>query len=348
MRLNDLDLQDSQRIELLRLYELTFYRMGPPDEETRKRVILQIEDALPSARREINSLSVELLCYVQSPNVAGIGLKLLSRAPTQEEQLDYARSLRFLKSGWSDDRRRQFFGWISRAHDYKGGQNFEKIIEEIQAEALIGLSDEQLATVKELLEATTADQPSAVATKQRAFVKDWTRDDLLPLLEGDLRARNFDLGREMFAAANCFACHRFNEEGGAAGPDLTALSGRFTSRDILESVLEPSKVISDQFAAVTISTKEGRVITGRIVNYNDGEMHINTNMLDPLAIEKCNQSSVDELEKSDVSMMPQGLLNTLSKEEILVLFAYLLSRGDPNHAAFAESATGGYSSSPAN
>ena len=62
----------------------------------------------------------------------------------------------------------------------------------------------------------------------------------------------------MFAAANCYACHHFAGDGGAVGPDLTGLAGRFSPRDILESVLEPSKVISDQYAASVITTTTGK------------------------------------------------------------------------------------------
>ena len=55
--------------------------------------------------------------------------------------------------------------------------------------------------------------------------------------------RDFDRGRKLFGEAQCFSCHRFDNEGGAQGPDLTSVAGRFSQRDLLESVVEPSKVI---------------------------------------------------------------------------------------------------------
>ena len=64
----------------------------------------------------------------------------------------------------------------------------------------------------------------------------------------------------MFAAANCFACHRFAGEGGSFGPDLSGLAGRFSARDLLESVVEPSKVISDQYQAMVMRMADGRTV----------------------------------------------------------------------------------------
>ena len=85
----------------------------------------------------------------------------------------------------------------------------------------------------------------------------------------------------MFGEAKCFACHRFASEGGAFGPDLTALAGRFNAKDLIESIVEPSKVISDQYAAVNIVTTDGKVVSGRIINLFGDKMSVNTDMLDP-------------------------------------------------------------------
>jgi putative heme-binding domain-containing protein len=161
-------------------------------------------------------------------------------------------------------------------------------------------------------------------------------DELAALLEADLHHRDFDRGRAMFAAANCFGCHRFADEGGAIGPDLTILAGRFSRRDILESIIEPNKVISDQYAAVQIVTLEGRVVVGRIVNLAGDVVQVNTNMLDPDALVSIDRNQIEEMAPSKVSMMPAGLLNTLSESEVLDLVAFLLSRGDRDNPMFRE------------
>src|SRR5205823_3890236 len=93
--------------------------------------------------------------------------------------------------------------------------------------------------------------------------------------------RDFDRGRALFAAGNCFSCHRFANEGGIQGPDITMAAGRFSARDLLESIIEPSKEISDQYAAVTINTIDGKMIVGRIINLDGNNLSVLPNMLEP-------------------------------------------------------------------
>jgi putative heme-binding domain-containing protein len=99
--------------------------------------------------------------------------------------------------------------------------------------------------------------------------------------------------------------------------------------------MEPDKVISDQYAAVVVVTADGKVVTGRVVNFHDNEVQVNTNMLDPNAIEKIDRRDIEEMSAAETSMMPSGLLNTLNEEELLDLMAFLLSRGDRKHKMFA-------------
>ena len=75
------------------------------------------------------------------------------------------------------------------------------------------------------------------------------------------------------------------------------MSGRFSSRDVLESVIDPGKVISDQFQAVQIVTINGKVVTGRIVNLAGDALRISTNMLDPDAITSVDRKQIDEMRK---------------------------------------------------
>ncbi len=168
----------------------------------------------------------------------------------------------------------------------------------------------------------------------RPFVKEWTLDELAPAVETGLKDRDYDRGRVLFAAAKCFSCHRYNDEGGGLGPDLSGVAGRFSARDLLESIVVPSKTISDQYESVTIATTDGRVITGRIVNLHGDNLMINPDMLDPNNMVNVPRSQIEEIKRSPVSMMPVGLLNTLKKDEVLDLFAYLLSRGDRQSPMF--------------
>jgi tRNA(Ser,Leu) C12 N-acetylase TAN1 len=85
-----------------------------------------------------------------------------------------------------------------------------------------------------------------------------------------------------------------------------------------------------------VTTTDGKVVVGRIVNLNDNNIMINTNMLDPNALVSVDTRKIESKEVSKVSMMPAGLLDTFREDEILDLVAFLLSRGDRNHKLFKQ------------
>ena len=165
-------------------------------------------------------------------------------------------------------------------------------------------------------------------------MKKYTVDELVPVVEKGLTNRDFAKGRNLFGETKCFACHRFNNEGGGMGPDLTVISGRYGVRDLLEKVITPSKNISDQYAAIVVTTVNGKQVVGRIVNLNGDNIQINTDMLDPNKLVGVNRNQVESIGASKISMMPESLIDTLNHDEILDLVAYLYSRGDRNHKAF--------------
>ena len=138
----------------------------------------------------------------------------------------------------------------------------------------------------------------------------------------------------MFAAAGCFACHRFDNQGGMTGPDLTSAGRRYSPRDLLDQVVNPSKVINDQFSSVIVVTDEGLVHTGVVVNLNGDTMTLNTDLTDPNKRVSIDRKAVEELTVSKVSPMPVGLFDRMTQEEILDLVAYLISGGNPEHEMF--------------
>jgi putative heme-binding domain-containing protein len=328
-------LTEAQRIDLVRVYSVLFNRMGRPDDATTARLVARLDPHYPAKSRELNVELCNLLVYLRSDEVAAKTLDLMAKALTQEEQIDYARALRVLKTGWTPELRTAYFSWFPRAAGFKGGASFGGFLGNIRRDALANLTDSEKAALKPILEAPAPARSAAISVAPRPHVKDWTVDELVPTVEVGLKQkRDFDRGRQLFAAASCFACHRFNNEGGAAGPDLTGVSGRFSTRDLLEAVVLPSKVISDQYEAITVATNDGKVVTGRVVNLHGDVMTINTDMRDPNALANVDRRRIEETKPSLVSMMPEGLLNTLDRDEVLDLVAYLLSRGDRNQPMF--------------
>src|SRR5262249_42061258 len=156
-----------------------------------------------------------------------------------EGQIDIVRSLRFLETGWTLDTRRKLFEWMNRASAYKGANNFAIFMKELKADAVARLPEKDHEALKDVIDAPAPTQVTPPAAKPRPFVKKWTMAELRPLVESKLKGRDFDHGRAMFGAANCFGCHKFVNEGGSVGPELTALAGRFSPADILESILDP-------------------------------------------------------------------------------------------------------------
>jgi len=229
--------------------------------------------------------------------------------------------------------RQQYFQWFLKAANYRGGMSFEGFLKNIKDDAVRTLTPQERAALAPIINARPV-AAAPFAAKARPVVKQYKMEDLAPLLDSGLVKRDFDRGRKLFGEASCFACHRFDNEGGAQGPDLTQAAGRFSARDLLESIVEPSKVISDQYIAHDIETTDGKQFYGRIINHSNDNIIINTNMLDPSATVSIDRRMIESMRESKVSMMPTALLDTLKEDEILDLMAYLLSRGDRSHAMF--------------
>jgi putative heme-binding domain-containing protein len=85
----------------------------------------------------------------------------------------------------------------------------------------------------------------------------------------------------MYRSIMCATCHRFNGDGGSIGPDLTGSGNRYTLRDLLENIIDPSKVISDQYDSHEITKKDGSVLIGRIVVEENEKVFLMTNPFAP-------------------------------------------------------------------
>ncbi|MDG0965211.1 MAG: c-type cytochrome, partial [Opitutales bacterium] len=149
-----------------------------------------------------------------------------------------------------------------------------------------------------------------------------------------LKGRNFKVGRRMFAAGGCYACHRFGNQGGMNGPDLTSAGGRYSTHDLLEQIMYPSKEINEQFVPTFVTLKSGQTLSGVVVNLNGDRITLNTDLYDPNQRTNVQRKEVQSMGPSTVSPMPPGLLNMMEKEEVIDLLAYILSGGNPQHQFF--------------
>ena len=327
-------LTDSQRLDLVRAYSLAFTRMGAPDSAARARLTAKFDPLFPSPSKELNAELAQMLIYLEAPTAAAKVMAKLEKAPTQEEQMDYARALRVLKTGWTPELRKTYFEWYLKAVNFRGGASLAGFLRDMKADAVANLDEGSKLALKPILEAKPVRKSPAALLGERTVFKEWSVKDLEAAVQKGLKGRNFNRGREMVGAVGCFNCHRFDNEGGAVGPDLTGVAGRFNARDLLESIIEPSKEVSDQYAAIVVQKTDDTEVTGRIVNLNEETLMVNPNMLDPNDMISIRRSDIKSIAPSKMSMMPEGLLNPLKEDEILDLLAFLLSRGDAHSKMF--------------
>ena len=332
-------LKQAQKLTHLRALQITLVRFGRPAQAIVEQLNQKLNPLYPADTFEENWLLCELLAWLQSPTVAAKTLDLMETSSTQEEQLQYARSLRMLRAGWNINLRTRYFNWFLKADSYRGGASFDIFLKFIREDAVASLDADSKASLKTLL-ATKPVRKSVIENLGSIFenreAQDWTLATLAAAANSDLNSRNYENGKRMFAAAACFACHRFNNQGGITGPDLTSAGRRYSPHDLLDQIINPSKVINDQFSAVVVVTDAGVIHTGVVVNLNGDSLMLNTDLTNPNQQVRLNRNEIDEISISNVSPMPKGLLAKMTRDEILDLIAYIISGGNSQHELFRE------------
>ncbi|MBL9126284.1 MAG: c-type cytochrome [Verrucomicrobiales bacterium] len=346
-------LDEDHRLLKYRVIQLSFLRQGRPTPALLKLAVDKLSPRFPAASWAENRELTRLLLWLEAPGTIPRVLDLLEHANSQQQQIHYVSQLRRVRDGWTPADRRRFFSWWLQPRDhlqrpgsllhwfhdvgreYVDGANLQRLLEGFRREAENTLSDSERAALADLLAAPVAGVQN-VAAEPRAFVRAWTTADILPHLDAVDSGRNFERGRRAFIDTQCYACHRLGNTGGAAGPELSAVASKYGRREILEALLEPSKVINEQFRNLRVFLKDGEDVTGRLLRESDAEMVLE---LDPLTRteQAVAKSNVESVRPSDVSAMPEGLLATLERDEILDLLAFLESGGRPDAPAFRKS-----------
>jgi putative heme-binding domain-containing protein len=164
----------------------------------------------------------------------------------------------------------------------------------------------------------------AAVVTMAAGMQKATPDEIFAYQNAHETAGSPDAGRPVFEKT-CAGCHRFGEAiGKDVGPDLTTIVSRFKRRDILESILWPSKVISDQYKSESFEMTGGSVITGVVVREDATRIFVRTaeSPERPVQVAKAQVTNRGE---STVSLMPVGLLDPYSEEDIANLLAFLMA-----------------------
>ena len=305
------------------------------------RIVEQIESLvshLPSngnaygrcgASSNLMGASTSLLASFGSTKSVLVASAALLNSPVQEQRLHALLALRNVDSGWTLETRNKYFQSLNEGSSFVRGEGMEKFLKQIRSDATAKLSDEERRVLADLIEPTSDSTEVPPAVVQRQAVKQWSMNDLVPRLSADPYKPDRQRGAVVFVDAMCSRCHRSGARGPAVGPDLTQVANRFSRKDILQSIIEPSHVVAENYRKVQVATKDGRVLVGRVLiegDYRSQKLQIATDSLNASETIEIEKSEIESIRESAISPMPSGLVDGFQAEEILDLLEYLSMR----------------------
>ncbi|MCH2209358.1 MAG: DUF1080 domain-containing protein [Lentisphaerales bacterium] len=365
-QLNKIDYKSASNNKFLaaiRSYQLAFTRLDKPREQDAKAVIATLNPLFPAKDNFINRELCQVLLYLNAPGIVSKTVqemltateeqkKLLSdeilnrndrykRAAQKMEQFrpniqqfSLAFSLRSITDGWTKADRASYFSWFPRAKTWQGGNSFAIFIEISRKEALANVKDKIAQAKYDDISNKSLIPPRAI-TPPKGPGQMWTVASATKAVEKNLTGRNFKSGENLYHAVACASCHRFAGEGSGIGPDLTGSANRYSIRDMMENIIEPSKVLSDQYSSTVFKMKDGSEVIGRKGTQEDGIQHLMTNPYSADYTADIKVANIISQKEWHISPMPPGLINSLNKDELSDLIAYIFSAGNEEHKYFA-------------
>jgi putative heme-binding domain-containing protein len=364
-------LSESQHLDLLRAVELVLVRFGLPDAAVKWQVINYLDQQYPAKTNNLNRSLSKILVFLDAPDAVEKTMALLATAKDDPEeqktftqssdlimrnpqygmdiagmlanvppqqQTFYAVALSEAKTGWTPELREKYFHWFYNAFSFKGGHSFVGFINLARKNALKNVPHEKLAYFNTISGDSIVNRSqlglTANAIQPKGPGKDWEVDTAMVLLKDGLHNRNFENGKAMFAASLCITCHTMRGEGGTVGPDLTQVGSRFSYKDMLVAIVDPSKSISDQFAATVFYLKDGSSVVGRLMNQDADKYYVSQNPFAPQTLREIAKKDVIRTRLSEVSVMLPGLINRLNPEELKDLLGYLKAGGNAKDSIF--------------
>lgn len=337
-------LTDEQKLILLRILQITWARHGQTDPQRSHQWAALLNPFYPAQSWTLNRELARILIFLQSPGAVENSVRLLLDTRLQEEQIHYISQLRNVRTGWSPALRRRFFDWWNqpsqaRQHPadllqwfadvgrrYVDGVWLNRYLRDFRRDAIATLTPAERDELADLLRAP-ATSAQMIPAASRPWVKEWTMADFEPEMDRASARPQLERGRKLFAEAQCLSCHRFGNDGGSSGPELNALGSKYNRRDILQSILEPSKVVAEAYQNKTVTLRNGEILTGRITRETPGSIDLELNSASN-ARESISRKDIQEIQPSLLSPMPEGLLNSFTRQEILDLIDYL-QPGEP-------------------
>ena len=295
-----------------------------------------IAPRFPSTDERLNREYAITMAYANRPEAID---KILEQIPQGEDeqalQIHYVYALREIKNGWTPEQKRSLLAWFQKAKEWRGGASFSGFINRLFDSSLdVFNAQETEAAYAAIPEYAPVDddgllaslrrradhvQPSVFARKRGSSL--YSEQEIFEYMMYDpmTTLASNDTGMEVFEEA-CANCHRFGDVGKDYGPDLTTIANRFTRSDLLEATLWPSRTISDQYTGWRIETKDD-VYSAMISNEDEESVTMLIPDLDqPVTI---SRDSIVDMRVSEVSLMPEGLLDEFEMRSVAGLFRLL-------------------------
>ena len=304
-----------QQIDLFRTIEITLSRMGNPGSSLDDQLTGYLDPKYPSGNNELDRLLCKILVYTGDPHVVSKTLGFINRVNDDDsvqmtatqssdlilrnlqygidvanmlankppaQKIYLATALSTAKNGWTPALRDQYFklfyGFLKR----KGGNSYIGYIDEARRLALSNVPKDKFSYYNQLSgNSLIAPNQHRLADLHKAIGpgRAWKIDEAVLAVQSDSGKLDYNRGKELFTVSMCSSCHKMDGEGGSIGPDLTQLGTRFSARDILESIIESSKVISDQYAATKFVLKDGSTVLGRLIRQDQDKYYVSQNPL---------------------------------------------------------------------
>jgi len=164
----------------LRTLQLSLIRHGLPSAALQQRLRERLEPLFPQDHFPANWLLQELLVKLRSPSIVAQSIGLIESAPTQEEQVQYAKTLSHVDWGWDRDAAQRVVTWLDHRRDMTGGHLVSKAWQNLRGDFTELWDDSIRASLAESLALLDQPRPQEVipAETPRPLVRRWTIDDL--------------------------------------------------------------------------------------------------------------------------------------------------------------------------
>ena len=350
------------KLALLRTYAVAMSRGGMPDASLVKAIGEHLDPHFPSKDDNINEELCRVLSYLEHPSVVQktvalmkitqakvpaynaeimkrngrYGPSILKSMQTAPNTLNmhYLFCLKDVKAGWTMKDRKYFLGALKELASKSGGAMFASFVQTIRKTAIESVPPKDKLALQHLMGEIKTIELGTLPKPKGPGVQ-WTVESALEMLKKEpLVGRSLANGKKMFSAGMCIACHHFGKEGAGVGPDLTNLGKRADYKSMLESIIKPNLVVSDQYEQHSIKLKNGTKVMGRIVSENDGILSLMQSGFTPSKLTKIKSSDIVSKEPSKLSMMPSAMINAMNADELKDLLAYFVSQGNGRHAVY--------------